>query len=90
MLTSEWCAKLYQHGYKSENGWVKVVGETNQLNLPKSENDQATSVKVKPGCILTLFNHYNKGGESDRLTTDVGYLKHNDQVSSAHCTCQRM
>ena len=67
-----------------------MVGETSQLDLTGNENDQASSVKVKPSCTLTLFDDYNNVGMLDSLTTDVSLLSHNDQVSSLSCTCQGM
>ena len=67
-----------------------MVGETSQLDLTGNENDQASSVKVKPSCTLTLFDDYYNVGMLDSLTTDVSLLSHNDQVSSLSCTCQGM
>ena len=94
MLTSEWCAKLYQHGYKSENGWVKVVGETSQLDLIGNKNNHASSARVRPGCTLNLFEDFNNVGLLDSLTSDFSFLRadkpYNDQVSSLSCTCQGM
>ena len=87
-LISDWCAKYYEHS--DYNGWEKVVGETSQLNLTGNENDQVSSVKVRPNCTTTLFEGYNNGGHLDSLTTDVSLLSHNDQVSSLSCTCLGM
>ena len=66
-----------------------MVGETSQLNLI-NENDQTSSVKVRPGCTLKLFEHINKEGLLVTLKTDVSALSHNDKVSSLSCTCQGM
>ena len=66
-----------------------MVGETSQLDLT-NENDQTSSVKVRPGCTLTLFEYINSVGQLDSLTTDVSLLSHNDKVSSLSCTCQGM
>ena len=65
-----------------------MVGETSQLDLTGIENDQASSVKVKPSCTLTLFQDNNNVGLVGSFTTDVSLLSHNDQVSSLSCTCQ--
>ena len=81
------CAKYYQHS--DFNGWEKVVEETNQLDLNGNENNQATSVRVKPGCTLTLFKDHNNIGLINSLTSDVSFLSHNDQVSSVSCTCDK-
>ena len=87
-LISDWCAKYYQHS--DFNGWEKVVGETSQLDLTGNENDQASSVRVRPSCTLTLFEDHNNVGLLDSLTADVSLLSYNDQVSSVSCTCQGM
>ena len=67
-----------------------MVGETSQLNLNNNENDKTSSVRVRPGCILSLFKHINKVELLYSLTTDVSLLGHNDQVSSLSCACQGM
>jgi hypothetical protein len=64
-----------------------VVEVTDQFDLPRNENDQASSVKVNDRCYMTLFTDYNKAGESDFLDTDVSFLKLNDKVSSLSCNC---
>ena len=83
----DWCAKLYQHG--SYKGWEKVVGETTQLDLTGNENDQLSSVRVRPGCTLHLFKYSNNDGFKKSLTSDVhGFINSfNDGVSSLSCTC---
>ena len=94
-MISDWCAKIYQHGYKNrqnKTGWKKVVGETSQLNLRGNENNHASSAKVRPGCTLKLFKDYNNVGLLDSLTKDISFLSadkpYNNQVSSLSCTCQ--
>ena len=86
-MISDWCAKYYQDSYF--NGWEKVVGKTSQLDLSGNENDQASSVRVRPGCTLKLFRDPNNVGLLYSLTTDFDFLSdYNDQVSSFSCTCQ--
>ena len=65
-----------------------MVGETNQLDLIGNENDQASSVRVRPSCTLKLYKHSNNVGLLDSLTSDVSVLSYNDQVSSVSCTCR--
>ena len=67
-----------------------MVGETSQLDLTGNENDQASSVRVRPSCTLKLFEDYNNVGLLDSLTADVSLLSYNDQVSSVSCTCRGM
>ena len=89
LLISDWCAKIYQHGDSDAySGWEKVIQETSNLDLT-NENDQTSSVRVKPGCTLNLFRNYNNGELLGSLTADVSALSaYNDQVSSLSCTCQ--
>ena len=86
-LISDWCAKIYEHD--DFTGWEKVVGETTQLDLTGNENDQLSSVRVRPGCTLHLFKNSNNDGSSMSLTSDDnGFnFSFNDQVSSLSCTC---
>ena len=65
-----------------------MVGETSQLDLTGNENDETSSVRVRPSCTLTLFEDYNNVGLLGSLTADVSLLSYNDQVSSVSCTCQ--
>ena len=65
-----------------------MIGETSQLDLTGNENDQASSVRVRKSCTLTLFEHHNNVGLLDSLSADFSSLSYNDQVSSVSCTCQ--
>ena len=87
-LISDWCAKYYEHS--NFNGWEKVIGETSQLDLTGNENNQASSVRVRPSCTLSLFEDHDNVGLLDSLTADVSLLSYDDQVSSVSCTCQGM
>ena len=85
LLVSDWCAKIYEHD--DFNGWGKVVGETTQLNLDGNEDDQLTSVIVRPRCTLDLFDNWNNDGLLGSLTNNVSLVNYNDKVSSLSCTC---
>ena len=91
-LIPDWCAKIYEPS-NFTNPLYKVVGETTQLDLTENEEDELTSVKVRPGCTLHLFKNSNNDGFSGSLTNITGDVKHhegygrNDQVSSLSCTC---
>ena len=67
-----------------------MIGETSQLDLTGNENNQASSVRVRPSCTLTLFEDHDNVGLLDSLTADVSLLSYDDQVSSVSCTCQGM
>jgi len=82
----DWCAKIYEHA--NYRGWEKVIQETSRLELT-NKNDQTSSVRIKPGCTLKLFKHYNSPGLLDSLTAGVWFLSaYNDQVSRLSCTCR--
>ena len=71
-------------------GWEKVVGETTQLDLTGNENNQLSSVRVRPGCTLHLFKNSNNDGSKKSLTSDdngFNHARYSDQVSSLSCTC---
>ena len=87
LLISDWCAKIYQHGYYG--GWEKVIQETSMLDLTGNKNNEVSSVSVHPSCTLKLFNEHNNVELLYSLTADVSFLgAYNDQVSSLSCTCQ--
>ena len=67
-----------------------MIGETSQLDLTGKENDQASSVRVRPSCTLKIFNYHDNVGLLQSITADVDLLYYNDQVSSLSCTCQGM
>ena len=90
-LIPDWCAKIYEPS-NFTNPLYKVVGETTQLDLTENEEDELTSVKVRPGCTLHLFKNSNNDGTQESFIKDVNYHYlqvngFNDQVSSLSCTC---
>ena len=88
-LILDWCAKYYEHS--NFKGWEKVVGDTSQLNLPSAENNKISSIRVRHGCTIKLFNHHNYVELLDSLKNDKSDLKtYNDKVSSISCACQGM
>ena len=64
-----------------------MVGETTQLDLTGNENNQLSSVRVRPGCTLHLFKNSNNDGSKKSLKSDVSLVNYNDKVSSLSCTC---
>jgi hypothetical protein len=85
-LISDWCAKIYEDD--DFGGWEIVVGETTLLNLNTIQfEDKLTSVRVRPGCTLDLFDHWNNDGLLGSLTSNVSLVNYNDKVSSLSCTC---
>ena len=91
--TSDWCAKLYQHYWYNHYynyGWLKVVGAGSRLNLHSYLNDDTSSIRVRPGCKLTLFRDYNYVWLMRSFTHDVNAFNYNwfnNQASSLTCTC---
>ena len=84
-MISDWCSKVYEHD--DFNGWEIAVGETTQLDLTGNEEDELTSVRVRPGCTLNLFENLYNEGLLGSLTSDVSLVNYNDKVSSLSCTC---
>ena len=71
-------------------GWEKVIAETSMLDLTGNYNNDASSVRVKPGCHLKLFDRHNNVGLLDSFIDDHDFhlsAHINDRVSSLSCTC---
>ena len=68
-----------------------MIQETSMLDLTGNENNDVSSVRVHPGCTLTLFNEHNNVGLLDSLTADDSFRStYHGQVSSLSCACQGM
>jgi hypothetical protein len=54
-----------------------------------SWNDQLSSLKVSGGCVLTLWEHVNRGGHRFVADNSVPYVGEgwNDKASQADCSC---
>ena len=62
------------------------------LDLTEIYDNDASSVRVKPGCNLTLFDVHNNVGLLGSFIADVNFdflnvFHINDRVSSLSCTC---
>ena len=91
-MISGWCAKYYEDS--NFNGEEVVVGEISH-EIPTNKNDKTSSVRVKPGCTLKLFEHSNNVGLLGTFTSDVSFLSDlptnsDNTVSSLSCTCKGM
>ena len=84
-----WCAKYYEGS--DFNGEEVVVGEISH-EIPTNKNDKTSSVRVKPGCTLKLFENSNNVGLLDTLTSDASFLsdRSRNKISSLSCTCKGM
>ena len=68
-----------------------MVEDTSQLDLPSAENNKISSIRVKHGCTIKIFNDHNYVELLDSLKNDKSVLKtYNDKVSSFSCACQGM
>ena len=89
-----WCAKIYQHGAgnKFVSGWEKIVGQgITNFNGTKYDN-QASSVKVKNGCTLLLYQDEDSFLPVATLTEDLNFKNngpgnYNDAISIVQCAC---
>jgi len=63
------------------------------LRNNRIRNDAASSVRVAPGCRLTLYSEKDFRGRTTTIESDVGRLSHlsigNDSVSSLRVDCDR-
>ena len=89
-VNTGWCAKYYEGS--NFNGAEVVVGEISH-EVPTNKNDKTSSVRVKPGCTLKLFENSNNVGLLDTLTADASFLSDlipnsDNKVSSLSCTCK--
>lgn len=83
------CA-LYEHD--NYRGHSLIIGAGQRFsNVGAGWNDKASSVRVGPGCTLTLYQHSNFSGDQRTVTGDTASLGNlwNDQTSSASCQCTR-
>ena len=54
------CAEIFEDEHFL--GAKESIEITNQLNFPPNWNDNVISVKVTPGCSLTLYEHFHNEG----------------------------
>jgi murein DD-endopeptidase MepM/ murein hydrolase activator NlpD len=79
---------LYQHTNYSGSYSNVVVSDPNLSNLVG--NDTASSVRVNPGCVMTLYEHTNYWGHSESFKgNDPNLATHgfNDKASSLRLNC---
>ncbi len=75
-------------------GGGEPMGKTGdgRIYYQPSWNDQVSSLKVTPGCTLTLWQHAGTSGGGATFTANKNYKyvgsSWNDQASWAYCYCQ--
>jgi len=80
------CAVLYWD--ENFGGGSFKIEETDEFNLPLNWNDGISSVGIKQGCTLKLFQDYDSGILMTTLTEDSTHLgENNNEVSSVSCEC---
>ena len=83
------CATLFQHG--QYEGWSLKVTETDSTDLSPIYDNDASSIRVEPGCIFKGYNEKSKVDLLQEITEDIprfGPLNINDQISSYSCSCE--
>merc|ERR1711872_369020 len=81
------CGYVYEHSwYRGSWGYV---GVTRGANFFRKYNDMISSVLMKTGCTMQLFQHTNQRGRSKTFTANSGWVgsRWNDKFSSVKCTC---
>jgi len=85
------CARLYQHQKCSScSGFRLEVNPMDQVPNLHVLNNQISSLVVKPGCSLTVFEGANYTGTHQTFTgvaIDWMDLAWNDRISSLRCMC---
>ena len=98
IIAETWCAKIYES--TSFGGWEKELSETNFGSLSGTAGDnQASSIKVRDGCIFKGFDEDDQNTiifkrtadiqeefQSERMDTN-GHNA-NDKLTSYSCECQ--
>merc|ERR1711881_52970 len=93
-VCEHWCAEIYKHKYFGDlmvKTGITTDGEPNMMSF-EHDND-ASSIKVEPGCTLTLFSDVQKNASTlmGTHTKDKVLLSvedgMNDKVSSYKCEC---
>lgn len=85
----EICAILYEHADFGGNSYVVFGDYTEVPYVGKWWNDRISSVRVVPGCSLTLFEHTNYQGLPYHIDSDLSYVGNlfNDRASAFTCYC---
>lgn len=92
--TNQWKDQVLQNNitYKDANysgSTINWITGTSSL-VGYSANDVVSSVRVNPGCRITLYEHINYGGASITFSSNVSNLANygfNDKASSLKVTC---
>ena len=83
------CATLFGDGLYE--GWSLEVIETDSTDLSTIYDNDASSIKVIPGCIFKGYKEKSKVDLLKEITEDIprfGPLNINDQLSSYSCSCE--
>lgn len=81
---SQICGHVYHHAYYGDGGYVPVT-KANFLNNWKK---CISSLKLNPGCKMTLYEKDNFGEPSMTYTNSIHWLGlWNDRARSVFCTC---
>ncbi|NLB82680.1 MAG: hypothetical protein GX791_00380 [Synergistaceae bacterium] len=72
---NDYVAALYTHeNYQGVEWKISEPGMYDLFEDFNISNDSICSIKVRPGCSLTLFEHAGFKGKSETWTEDVPYL----------------
>lgn len=76
--TNQWKDQVLQNNVTYSNASLSgsainwISGTSNLVNY--SANDSTSSLRVNPGCSITLYEHINYGGSSRKFTSNVSNL----------------
>lgn len=84
------CATLFEHSnYGGDRREVNRGAHVPWIGGPW--NDQVSSMRVRPGCVLNAYQHADFGGAHETFAGQVPWVGDawNDIISSYTCTCSQ-
>lgn len=82
------CAVMYEH--KNYGGEARTVARGAYVSsIGTLWNDEVSSMKVSPGCVLNAYEHNDFGGSHKAFQGNIPWVGSgwNDRISSYTCSC---
>ena len=82
------CATVFEHW--KYGGIQQSIPQLLSNNLDNQWNDFISSLTVKSGCSLTVYEHHNRRGRSQKFQAGNTFFvggTWNDKISSTSCSC---
>lgn len=86
-MPDDWAVQLFKHGSFEGENVILPEGKYTEGDYSDDVNDVLSSLKVRPGYQVTLYEHGTYSGEQHTYTSDVEFLgSFNDRVSAVEAT----